>query len=67
MTKKSCFLLVAAWMVSGCSVNEVITAEVNALDVAEVAPLEELLLDIGIVEFDDGVPANNDSKKNRRF
>ncbi len=67
MTKKSCFLLVAAWMVSGCSVNEVITAEVNALDVAEVAPLEELLLDIGIVEFDDGVPANNDPKKTGVF
>ncbi len=60
MVKKSCFLIVAAWMVSGCAVNEVITAELNHLDVAEVAPPEEMLLDIGIVEFDDGVPEDND-------
>jgi hypothetical protein len=60
MVKKSCFLIVAAWMVSGCAVNEVITAELNHLDVAEVAPPEEMLLDIGIVEFDHGVPEDND-------
>lgn len=63
MTKKSCLIIFAAWLVSGCAVNEVITAEVNELDVAEVAPPEEMLLDIGIVEFDDGVPENNDSAK----
>ncbi len=48
---------------AGCSVNEVITAEVKALDVADVAPPEDQLLDIGIVEFDDGVPENNDSSE----
>lgn len=63
MIKKLCFLIVAAGMVSGCAVNEVITAEVNHLDVAEIAPPEELLLDIGIVEFDGGVPENNDPVK----
>ena len=63
MIKKLCFLIVAAGMVSGCAVNEVITAEVNHLDVAEIAPPEELLLDIGIVEFDGGVPENNDPAK----
>lgn len=61
--KTSCFLMLAAWLLPGCSVNEVVTAEVNELDVAEVAPREELLLDIGIVEFDDGIPENNDSTK----
>ena len=63
MVKKSCFLIVAAWMVSGCAVNEVITADINYLDVAEEAPPEEMLLDIGIVEFDDGVPEDNDPVK----
>lgn len=63
MTKESCFLLIAAWSLAGCSVNEVVTAEVNELDVADVAPPEELLLDIGIVEFDAGVPDNNDPLK----
>ncbi|MCZ6809040.1 MAG: hypothetical protein O7D92_04715 [Proteobacteria bacterium] len=63
MVKKSCFLIVAAWMVSGCAVNEVITADINHLDVAEEAPPEEMLLDIGIVEFDDGVPEDNDPVK----
>ncbi|MFQ6006746.1 MAG: hypothetical protein ACE5OQ_14735 [Woeseia sp.] len=63
MIKRSCFLFLAAWLVSGCSVNEVITAEVSELHVADVAPPEEMLLDIGIVEFADGVPKNNDPVK----
>lgn len=65
--KKSCFLILAAWFVSGCSVNEVITAEINELDVADAAPLEDLLVDIGIVEFDDGVPEKNDPLKTGVF
>lgn len=60
MIRTYCILLFAACF-AGCAVNEVITAEVNELDVAEVAPPEEQLLDIGVVEFADGVPANNDS------
>ena len=63
LIKKSCILVLAACLVSGCSVNEVITAEVNELHVAEAAPLEDLLLDIGVVEFDDGVPKNNEPSK----
>lgn len=63
MTKSICLLAFAALWVSGCAVNEVITAEVKALDVADVAPPEDLLLDIGIVEFDGGVPKNNDPVK----
>ena len=61
VTKKiMCLLICTAWWMSGCAVNEVITAEVNELDVADVAPAEDQLLDIGIVEFNDGVPKNND-------
>ncbi len=44
----------------GCAVKEVVTAEETELVVA-AAPVEEhLLLDIGIVEFDNGVPDGND-------
>ena len=60
MTKKISILACTVLMVSGCAVNEVITADVNPLDVADVAPPEDQLLDIGIVEFDDGVPKGND-------
>ena len=62
-TKRICLSVLAALSVSGCSVNEVITAEVKSLDVADVAPPEDQLLDIGIVEFDAGIPKNNDSSK----
>jgi len=60
MIKRISILACTVLMVSGCAVNEVITAEVNQLDVADVAPPEDQLIDIGIVEFDDGVPKNND-------
>ena len=63
MTKRVCLLAFAALWLSGCAVNEVITAEVRALDVADVAPPEDQLLDIGIVEFDGGVPEDNDPVK----
>jgi hypothetical protein len=45
---------------TGCAVNEVIEAEETELIVAESPPDESLLLDIGVVEFSDGIPANND-------
>jgi hypothetical protein len=63
MMKRICLPIFAALWVSSCSVNEVVTAEVKELDVADVAPPENQLLDIGIVEFDDGVPENNDPLK----
>ena len=63
MEKRICLLALAALCLSGCSVNEVITAEVKALDVADVAPPEDQLLDIGVVEFGAGIPENNDSSK----
>lgn len=67
VTRRICLLICAAWWLSGCAVNEVITAEVKALDVADVAPPEDQLLDIGIVEFADGVPENNDPVKTGVF
>ena len=44
----------------GCSVNEVITADETELLVADTTVDESLLLDVGIVEFADGVPDSND-------
>ena len=61
--KRACLLAFAVLWISGCAVNEVITAEVKELDVADVTLPEDLLLDIGIVEFDGGVPKNNDPAK----
>ena len=51
----------------GCSVNEVITAEESELLVAEVPRDEGLLLDVGIIEFDDGIPEDNDPDKSRIY
>ena len=48
---------------SGCTVQEVITGEHTKLDVASLDVSENLLLDIGIVNFDPGVPERNDPDK----
>lgn len=53
--------------ISGCSVNEVINAEESKLVVASESKEEALLLDIGIIEFDNGVPDNNDPEKSRVY
>ena len=51
----------------GCSVNEVINAEESELLVAEIPKEESLLLDVGIIEFDDGVPQDNDPEETRIY
>ncbi|MGB5346284.1 MAG: hypothetical protein WBN23_08975 [Woeseia sp.] len=48
---------------SGCTVSEVIDAERTELAVAERDIAENLLLDVGIVNFDPGVPRRNDPEK----
>jgi len=53
-------ILAACLAAAGCTVNEVIQAEETELVVADAPPDESLLLDIGVVEFADGVPKNND-------
>jgi hypothetical protein len=47
----------------GCSVNEIVTAEQTQLVVAEAPPDESMLLDIGVVEFDDGLDDENDPEE----
>lgn len=64
-------LLIAALcsvsLTSGCTVSEVIHAEVTPLEVASLQVSESLLLDVGVLNFDAGVPENNDSEKTRIY
>ena len=48
---------------AGCTVNEVIQAETTELEVASLSVSEALLLDVGVLRFDHGVPPNNDIEK----
>jgi len=52
---------------SGCTVNEVVVAEETELAVAETPVDEAQLLDVGIVEFDPGIPEDNDPDKTGVF
>ena len=54
-------------LTTGCTVSEVIHAETTPLDVATLQVSESLLLDVGILNFDDGVPENNDVEKTRIY
>jgi hypothetical protein len=67
MRRVSPFVAVALFLVQGCTVNEVITAEETELVVAGASIEESLLLDIGIVEFDDGIPKDNDPADTRIY
>ncbi len=68
MIKNNNVLLgVLALALSACSVNEVITADETKLVVAATPKEENLLLDVGIAEFDAGIPDDNDPDKTRIF
>ena len=60
-TSPAPFIALVCLAGQGCTVNEVITAEETELIIAEETVDESLLLDIGVVEFEDGVPDDNDS------
>jgi hypothetical protein len=59
--------LLSLILTSGCTVSEVIHAETTPLDVASLQVSESLLLDVGILNFDAGVPENNDVEKTRIY
>lgn len=59
--------LFSAIFATGCTVSEVIHAETTPLDVASLRVSESLLLDVGILNFDAGVPENNDVEKTRIY
>jgi len=56
-------ILVLAFIGSGCTVSEVITADTTELDVASLDISESMLLDVGIINFDAGIPEKNDVEK----
>ena len=58
------FPLIAA---SGCTVSEVIHAETSELNVASLEVSEKLLLDVGILNFEPGIPEDNDIDKTRIY
>jgi hypothetical protein len=60
-------VVLGALLTSGCTVSEVIHAETTHLDVASLQVSEALLLDVGILNFDAGVPENNDVEKTRIY
>ena len=60
MTTRITLLLASCLVMQACAIEEVVTAEETELIVADAAPEEALLLDIGVVEFESGLPANND-------
>ena len=63
-TKKILALIFSVAIVNtGCTVSEVITGESTELDVASLDISESLLLDVGIVNFDAGVPEKNNIEK----
>jgi hypothetical protein len=59
----SAVLLIAATLGTGCTVSEVISPEKTKLNVASLDISENLLLDVGIVNFEPGVPDRNDPVK----
>jgi len=70
MTKNLRVLIASLFSViltSGCTVSEIIHAETTPLDVASLQVSESLLLDVGILNFDAGVPENNDVEKTRIY
>lgn len=58
---KAPLLVMLAIACTGCTVSEVITAEKTPLQVASLDIDESLLLDVGIMNFDAGIPEENDA------
>ena len=60
-------LVASVYAVAGCTVSEVIHAETTQLDVASLQISESLLLDVGIMNFEPGVPKKNNIEKTRIY
>ena len=63
MIRNVLLLAVLCFFCAACSVQELVVAEETELVVAVGTVDEAMLLDIGIVEFADGVPEGNNSQK----
>jgi hypothetical protein len=70
MNKKNRLVLLivfSAFLNSACTVSEIIHAETTELDVASLQISESMLLDVGILNFEPGVPRKNDVEKTRIY
>jgi hypothetical protein len=67
MTIRVAIIVAAAFAMGGCTVNEVINADETELVVANGEKAESRLLDIGIIEFDAGIPENNNPESSRIY
>jgi hypothetical protein len=56
-------LILTLLVTTGCTVSEVITPEHTPLEVASLEVPENMLLDVGIVTFEAGVPEENNADK----
>ncbi len=56
-------LMAIALCSSGCTTTEILRAEMTELNVAPSSISEKMLLDIGIINFDLGIPKKNDIEK----
>lgn len=56
-------LILTLLVCTGCTVSEVITAERTELEVASLEVPENMLLDVGIVTFEAGIPDNNETDR----
>ena len=52
---------------SACTVSEVVHAEQSQLNVASLQVSEGLLLDVGVMNFNTGIPESNDVEKTRIY
>lgn len=60
-------LAVFPFVTVGCTQSEIIHAEQTPLEVASLKVSESLLLDVGILNFDAGIPENNDVEETRIY
>ncbi|MDX1405565.1 MAG: hypothetical protein R3192_13545 [Woeseiaceae bacterium] len=60
-------IVAGAAMSTGCTVQEVIHAETTELQKASLQISESLLLDVGIMNFEPGVPERNDIEKTQIY
>jgi hypothetical protein len=60
-------IVFGAFLGTGCTVTEVIHAETTELEVASLQISEAMLLDVGIMNFETGVPKKNDVEKTRIY
>ncbi|MBT8095711.1 MAG: hypothetical protein HKN35_04625 [Woeseia sp.] len=60
-------LLIGLVLMSGCTVSEIVEAEHTELAVAKSEIEENLLLDVGIINFDPGISEKNNAEKTGVF